>query len=162
MASTATLDPNSYLISKSKSEDSIDSGVVCPPSAEEGREEDDNDKEQNTTSSLSLVRQLAAQFPEYERQPHMEPFGGVWMNPNVEIDHERSNKTDTERVIEVSNNGRFAKLNTFLGKGAFKVVYKAIDREEGYEVAWNVLQVSCGILSSHFILALNKLTQLTN
>ncbi|KAI7892314.1 kinase-like domain-containing protein [Mucor mucedo] len=62
------------------------------------------------------------------------------MNPNTEID-ERSNKSDTERVIEVSNNGRFAKLNTFLGKGAFKVVYKAIDREEGYEVAWNVLQV---------------------
>jgi hypothetical protein len=120
-------------LSKSKSEDSIDSGVYSPSSTE-------INNEQNTTSSLSLVRQLAAQFPEYERQPHMEPFGGVWMNPNTEID-ERSNKSDTERVIEVSNNGRFAKLNTFLGKGAFKVVYKAIDREEGYEVAWNVLQV---------------------
>ncbi|KAG2204969.1 hypothetical protein INT47_002593 [Mucor saturninus] len=121
-------------LSKSKSEDSIDSGVYSPSSTE-------INNEQNTTSSLSLVRQLAAQFPEYERQPHMEPFGGVWMNPNTEID-ERSNKSDTERVIEVSNNGRFAKLNTFLGKGAFKVVYKAIDREEGYEVAWNVLQVT--------------------
>ncbi|KAI9354405.1 kinase-like domain-containing protein [Pilaira anomala] len=116
---------------KSKSEESLDSGVYSPSSTE-------INNEQNTTSSLSLVRQLAAQFPEYERQPHMEPFGGVWMNPNTEVDH----RQDTERVIEVSNNGRFAKLNTFLGKGAFKVVYKAIDREEGYEVAWNVLQVS--------------------
>ncbi|KAG2231219.1 kinase-like domain-containing protein [Thamnidium elegans] len=114
---------------KSKSEDSLDSGVYSPSSTE-------INNEQSTTSSLSLVRQLAAQFPEYERQPHMEPFGGVWMNPNTEIDE----RQDTERVIEVSNNGRFAKLNTFLGKGAFKVVYKAIDREEGYEVAWNVLQ----------------------
>lgn len=138
MATTATLDPNSYSISKSKSEDSIDSGVASSTSLVG---DNDDGKAQITTSSLSLVRQLAAQFPEYERQPHMEPFGGVWMNPNVEIDHERVNKTDTERVIEVSNNGRFAKLNTFLGKGAFKVVYKAIDREEGYEVAWNVLQV---------------------
>lgn len=126
---------------KSKSEDSIDSGVYSPSTIEE----EDN---ANTTSSLSLVRQLAAQFPEYERQPHMEPFGGVWMNPNTEID-ERANKSDTERVIEVSNNGRFAKLNTFLGKGAFKVVYKAIDREEGYEVAWNVLQVRNKKSSSH-------------
>jgi WNK lysine deficient protein kinase len=123
---------------KSKSEDSIDSGVYSPSSNDDN--EGDANNEQNTTSSLSLVRQLAAQFPEYERQPHMEPFGGVWMNPNTEID-ERSNNSDIERVIEVSNNGRFAKLNTFLGKGAFKVVYKAIDREEGYEVAWNVLQV---------------------
>ena len=128
---------NSNLL-KSKSEESIDSGVYSPSSTDS--DNNNNHNEQNTTSSLSLVRQLAAQFPEYERQPHMEPFGGVWMNPNTEID-ERSNKSD-ERVVEVSNNGRFCKLNTFLGKGAFKVVYKAIDREEGYEVAWNVLQVS--------------------
>jgi WNK lysine deficient protein kinase len=125
-------------ILKSKSEESIDSGVYSPTATAYDK---DDDAEQNTTSSLSLVRQLAAQFPEYERQPHMEPFGSVLMNPNVEIDSERS-KADSERVIEVSNNGRFAKLNTFLGKGAFKVVYKAIDREEGYEVAWNVLQVT--------------------
>ncbi|CEP18945.1 hypothetical protein [Parasitella parasitica] len=125
-------------ILKSKSDESIDSGVYSPTAT---AYEKDEDSEQNTTSSLSLVRQLAAQFPEYERRPHMEPFGSVLMNPNVEMDAERS-KQDSERVIEVSNNGRYAKLNTFLGKGAFKVVYKAIDREEGYEVAWNVLQVT--------------------
>eukprot|EP00842_Homolaphlyctis_polyrhiza_P001660 jgi/Hompol1/2495/HPOL_002930-RA len=31
-------------------------------------------------------------------------------------------------------------LNQILGKGAYKVVFKAIDREEGYEVAWNTCQ----------------------
>lgn len=31
-------------------------------------------------------------------------------------------------------------LNVILGKGAYKVVYKALDREEGVEVAWNCLQ----------------------
>ena len=32
-------------------------------------------------------------------------------------------------------------MNQVLGKGAYKIVYKAIDREEGYEVAWNTCQV---------------------
>ena len=32
-------------------------------------------------------------------------------------------------------------MNQVLGKGAYKVVYKAIDREEGYEVAWNTCAV---------------------
>ncbi|KAI9028292.1 kinase-like domain-containing protein [Phycomyces nitens] len=46
-----------------------------------------------------------------------------------------------EHVVAVSPNLRYGRLNTLLGKGAFKVVHKAIDREEGYEVAWNVLQI---------------------
>ncbi|RCH88900.1 ATP binding [Rhizopus azygosporus] len=125
----ATIENKVYL-PKSTSEDSIDSGIYSPSST-------DSVTKNTTSSSISLVRQLAAQFPEYERTPLMEPFGGVWMNPNTEMD-----RPDAERIIEVSNNGRFAKLNTFLGKGAYKVVYKAIDREEGYEVAWNVLQVT--------------------
>ncbi|KAF9181966.1 hypothetical protein BGZ51_005043, partial [Haplosporangium sp. Z 767] len=33
-------------------------------------------------------------------------------------------------------------LNTVLGKGAYKIVYKGIDREEGYEVAWNCFQTT--------------------
>ncbi|OBZ85124.1 Serine/threonine-protein kinase pkpA [Choanephora cucurbitarum] len=130
---------NYSTLSKSKSEDTIDSGVYNLSAYDNSNA--NNDTIQSTASSTSLVRQLAAQFPEYERQPHMEPFGGVWMNPDTEID-EGGSKTNAERVMEVSNNGRYAKLNTFLGKGAFKVVYKAIDREEGYEVAWNVLQVT--------------------
>ncbi|ORX63164.1 kinase-like protein [Hesseltinella vesiculosa] len=46
---------------------------------------------------------------------------------------------DTEKVIEVSPDDRYVRLNTLLGKGAYKVVYKALDREEGYEVAWNTM-----------------------
>ena len=33
-------------------------------------------------------------------------------------------------------------LNSVLGKGAYKIVYKGIDREEGYEVAWNCFQTT--------------------
>ncbi|KAH6572895.1 hypothetical protein BASA50_000227 [Batrachochytrium salamandrivorans] len=50
--------------------------------------------------------------------------------------------TITERVVEESPNRRYAKLNQILGKGAYKVVYKAIDKEEGYEVAWNTCQTT--------------------
>ncbi|KAI8874810.1 kinase-like protein, partial [Backusella circina FSU 941] len=54
------------------------------------------------------------------------------------IDQSRSH--DHEKVVEESPSKRYMKLNTLLGKGAYKVVYKAIDREEGYEVAWNTMQ----------------------
>ncbi|KAF9913528.1 hypothetical protein BX616_009913 [Lobosporangium transversale] len=55
------------------------------------------------------------------------------------IDH---SKHDPEKVVEESPNGRYAKLNSVLGKGAYKIVYKGIDREEGYEVAWNCFQTT--------------------
>ncbi|KAG0168728.1 signal transducing kinase of the PAK [Apophysomyces sp. BC1034] len=54
---------------------------------------------------------------------------------------DQSNHHTAEQVVALSPNGRYGRLNTLLGKGAFKVVHKAIDREEGYEVAWNVLQI---------------------
>ncbi|OAD06051.1 hypothetical protein MUCCIDRAFT_117701, partial [Mucor lusitanicus CBS 277.49] len=59
--------------------------------------------------------------------------------PPSEI-NDQSSSHDSEKVVEVSPNERYVKLNTLLGKGAYKVVYKAIDREEGYEVAWNTMQ----------------------
>ena len=44
----------------------------------------------------------------------------------------------TEKIIEYGGlNNRYGKLNVILGKGAYKVVWKAIDLEEGIEVAWN-------------------------
>ncbi|KAI7904326.1 kinase-like domain-containing protein [Cokeromyces recurvatus] len=46
-----------------------------------------------------------------------------------------------EHVLEWSPNKRYCRLNTLLGKGAFKVVHKAMDSEEGYEVAWNVIHI---------------------
>lgn len=54
---------------------------------------------------------------------------------------DRSNINQVERVLEWSPNKRYCRLNTLLGKGAFKVVHKAMDLEEGYEVAWNVLHI---------------------
>jgi hypothetical protein len=60
-------------------------------------------------------------------------------NNNDLID--RSNQNQVEHVLEWSPNKRYCRLNTLLGKGAFKVVHKAMDLEEGYEVAWNVLHV---------------------
>ncbi|KAI8047224.1 kinase-like domain-containing protein [Gilbertella persicaria] len=59
------------------------------------------------------------------------------------IDQSRSH--DAEKVLEVSPNERYVRLNTLLGKGAYKAVYKAIDREEGYEVAWNTMQATKSI-----------------
>ena len=47
----------------------------------------------------------------------------------------------SEVGIESSPNNRYRKLNLILGKGAYKVVYKALDLEEGIEVAWNVCHV---------------------
>ncbi|KAI9028325.1 putative serine/threonine-specific protein kinase pkpA Phycomyces blakesleeanus [Phycomyces nitens] len=55
---------------------------------------------------------------------------------------DQSSSHDTEKVIEDSPDERYARLNTLLGKGAYKVVYKAIDRVEGYEVAWNTMTSS--------------------
>lgn len=75
------------------------------------------------------------------QQPTYDQYGRLIMSQTNEvIDQSRSH--DSEKVVEVSPNERFARLNALLGKGAFKVVYKAIDREEGYEVAWNTIQVS--------------------
>lgn len=72
-------------------------------------------------------------------------------NPNLQYSNESSQdaRTDSDRVVEESPNRRYAKvalgimkMNQVLGKGAYKIVFKAIDREEGYEVAWNTCQVS--------------------
>jgi WNK lysine deficient protein kinase len=52
----------------------------------------------------------------------------------------------SERILEYGGpNNRYGKLNVILGKGAYKVVWKAIDLEEGIEVAWNSCQV-CSLL----------------
>lgn len=54
----------------------------------------------------------------------------------------------TEVAIESSPNNRYKKLNVRLGKGAYKVVYKGIDTEEGIEVAWNVCHVGVKLIFS--------------
>lgn len=50
---------------------------------------------------------------------------------------------EQERIIEYAGpNSQYAKLNTILGRGAYKVVWKGLDREEGIEVAWNILETT--------------------
>jgi hypothetical protein len=61
--------------------------------------------------------------------------------PNNSFSSRNNNLGDQERILELSPNGRYAKFNCVLGKGAYKVVYKALDRDEGFEVAWNCFQV---------------------
>ncbi|RUS14497.1 kinase-like domain-containing protein [Endogone sp. FLAS-F59071] len=107
--------------------------------------DDSNATETNNTtaSSVSGFARPIPLFENYERpnmhhQPSMlDPFNDL-VPTNEIIDYSKHH--DVEKVVEVSPNSRYARLNTVLGKGAYKIVYKAIDREEGYEVAWNVLQ----------------------
>ncbi|KAI8380175.1 kinase-like domain-containing protein [Blakeslea trispora] len=69
--------------------------------------------------------------------PNLDSPYGIPISNDI---NDQSRSHDSEKVIEVSPNERYVRLNTLLGKGAYKVVYKAIDREEGYEVAWNTMQ----------------------
>ncbi|KAI9310786.1 kinase-like domain-containing protein [Dichotomocladium elegans] len=70
-------------------------------------------------------------------EPHYSTFEP---RPTTDV-IDQSRAHDVEKVVEISPEpGRYLRLNTLLGKGAYKIVYKAIDREEGYEVAWNSMQ----------------------
>lgn len=59
--------------------------------------------------------------------------------------HEKNSNTspkDAEKIVEYGGpNNRYGRLNVMLGKGAYKIVWKALDLEEGIEVAWNCSQV---------------------
>jgi WNK lysine deficient protein kinase len=145
------MDNSYHHYNTAKSDQSVDSGIHSPPqhdmsdpisSSAHGDEVEYNNED--TTSSSILTRQLAAQYPEYENYPAQPQYP----SGNDVID--RSSQHDTEKVVEVSPNGRYARLNTVLGKGAYKIVYKAIDRDEGYEIAWNVLQVRAHTLNFLF------------
>jgi WNK lysine deficient protein kinase len=48
---------------------------------------------------------------------------------------------DPTAIVEVSPKGRFNRFNEELGRGAYKIVYKAADTETGREVAWNVVNL---------------------
>ena len=49
-----------------------------------------------------------------------------------------------EEIVEYSSGERYGRYNVKLGKGAFKTVYKGYDTDEGFEIAWN--QVNIGPL----------------
>ena len=46
---------------------------------------------------------------------------------------------DKDKVPDenISPDGKYERMETKLGEGAFKQVYKAVDTEEGVTVAWN-------------------------
>lgn len=51
-------------------------------------------------------------------------------------------KPSTPVIVECSPNSRYAKFSSVLGKGSYKVVWHAIDRDEGVEVAWNCVKTT--------------------
>ncbi|KAK3825618.1 MAG: kinase-like domain-containing protein [Benniella sp.] len=57
------------------------------------------------------------------------------------VQSDQNNDTDGDTPLETDPQGRFQRLNEVLGKGAYKLVYRAIDQEEGVEVAWNQLRI---------------------
>jgi len=53
-----------------------------------------------------------------------------------------------DMVVEIDPTGRFARSCEVLGKGASKTVYKAFDRIEGREVAWNQALLTSGSMQA--------------
>lgn len=100
-------------------------------------------------SSSSYYIQQQQQQQSVLNKNAADQYGGLSMSHTNEI-IDQSKSHDSEQVVESSENQRYVRLNTLLGKGAYKVVYKAIDREEGYEVAWNTMQVKIEMRDSFF------------
>ncbi|CAA6653617.1 unnamed protein product [Spirodela intermedia] len=50
---------------------------------------------------------------------------------------------DAEPFVEVDPSGRYGRYADLLGTGAVKKVYRGFDQEEGIEVAWNQVRLSC-------------------
>eukprot|EP00803_Ostreobium_quekettii_P005792 evm.model.scf_236.5 EVM.evm.TU.scf_236.5 scf_236:81892-88375(+) len=57
-----------------------------------------------------------------------------------------------DTVVETDPSGRFARSGKVLGQGASKTVYKAFDRIEGREVAWNKALVHGSTETAHSLL----------
>ncbi|XP_061338958.1 probable serine/threonine-protein kinase WNK11 [Gastrolobium bilobum] len=52
-----------------------------------------------------------------------------------------SSHKDSEPFVEVNPSGRYGRYSELLGSGAVKKVYRAFDKEEGIEVAWNQVKL---------------------
>jgi len=98
-------------------------------------------------SSMSLN---GAPMPFHSTSPSPESHGtagsSIYSDSAAEeslFDSNRGHVQDTERIAEIAGpNSQYAKLNTILGRGAYKTVWKALDREEGIEVAWNIIETA--------------------
>lgn len=140
--------PVSILEPSSTSAAPVDLGYLQPPSFEQAGTSplssslssfNGSTIAQHITYHMDHMAQQQQQQSQIEQHAGSPPPASCYANGSELIDC--SNNQVTERVVELSPNTRYGRLNTLLGKGAFKIVHKAIDREEGYEVAWNVLQV---------------------
>lgn len=60
----------------------------------------------------------------------------------AEEDIDPLEQSEEYQAVEVDPTGRFARYNVVLGKGSSKMVYKAFDRVQGLEVAWNQVKMS--------------------
>jgi WNK lysine deficient protein kinase len=97
---------------------------------------DIHDSVQNTFNNQD-TRNKIPEESHYTNYPANSSFRAMeYQNEIIDQSHSHN----TEKVVDEAPSKRYVKLNTLLGKGAYKVVYKAIDREEGYEVAWNTMQ----------------------
>lgn len=122
------LSPGAALLDKTNSSNSL-----SPPSSSSLG---------SLNGSTSIADHITYHLAQLDAQEQMhQPLALQQANSSAGelIDH--SNQHVAECVVEISPNERYGRLNTVLGKGAFKVVHKAIDHEDGFEVAWNVLQV---------------------
>lgn len=73
----------------------------------------------------------------------LDSFSDLGDNPELEDDEEDEDEDD---FAEISPGGRYSRVSSSLtqfhelfGQGAFKNVYKAVDKETGCEVAWSTI-----------------------
>ncbi|KAI8890013.1 kinase-like protein [Backusella circina FSU 941] len=90
----------------------------------------------NNEDTRNTYNNNGEDYTSYPTPPHTSFRAMEYQNEIIDQSHSHN----TEKVVDEAPSKRYVKLNTLLGKGAYKVVYKAIDREEGYEVAWNTMQ----------------------
>lgn len=60
-------------------------------------------------------------------------------------------KFDEPEVVEESPDKRYIRYSEILGRGAFKTVYKAFDKIDGIEVAWNQICIDDALQSPEYL-----------
>ena len=82
----------------------------------------------NKNSQSKIYQNEVSPFPQMFDYDSCKPF---------EL-YETCNKTGL-LIVEKSPKGRYARFAEEIGKGSFKIIYKAYDYDEGKEVAWSII-----------------------